>query len=158
MHETSIEEAKNYIGHINLSLPYGIDPTREINTFLANPNEYIRQIYLKDYLIINLLSRCKELEKSQIKCPTCATCPKCPTYLPITPATSVPIAPTIVPAVVPAVVPIKSKCKIDRNKLKPLLEEVTKMQEQIKGLKKQVDEYEKQVKTDVTEEINKLCK
>jgi len=155
MHETSIEEAKNYIGHINLSLPYGIDPTREINTFLANPNEYIRQIYLKDYLIINLLSRCKELEKSQIKCPTCATCPKCPTYVP---ATSVP---TSVPTIVPAVVPIKSKCKIDRNKLKPLLEEVTKMQEQIKGLESKVDEYKTQLKKDVddvTGQIAELCK
>jgi len=154
MHETSIEEAKNYIGHINLSLPYGIDPTREINTFLANPNEYIRQIYLKDYLIINLLSRCKELEKSQIKCPTCATCPTCPTYA------SVPSVPTIVPAVVPTVVPIKSTCKIGKNELKPLLKNVKEMQEQIKGLEKEVAEYKTKLQkdvVDVTRQIDELC-
>ena len=141
MHETSIEEAKNYIGHINLSLPYGIDPTREINTFLANPNEYIRQIYLKDYLIINLLSRCKELEKSQIKCPTCATAP--------------PPVPPLASAPVPTPVPVLTKtCTINKDRLKPLLKNVKEMQEQINNLEKEVTKYKVQLNIDV-EEVNR---
>lgn len=106
MQDFNIQDIEKITGGIPLRFPTYADMAKELNLFMLNPSKYIKDIYVKDAIILALLQRCHELS---IQAPT-------PVPNAVTPTTQT------------------HTCKVDRDKLRPLAETILGLENKINQL------------------------